>query len=244
MSEQVIRPEGIPSGEAFGTPTIGMRAYLSTQHLWAAEHFARLAGELEAAHTGEPRFSAQHRAYVLGAVCESVFFLEAFINELLQDAKDAVDDVDGPGAVDGLPLNAVRLMAAYWNSTEDDNKHVQAIPKYDAAGVFAGHPRSDSSREPHQHLKVLIDLRNWSVHYRPRTMSADNPYTRFDQARTWFTENVLMAGSKNTWFPDKALGADCARWAVKTVRAFVDEFVDTVGCRANYRDLGPLGEQP
>ena len=55
MDEQVIRPVGIPSEEAFGGFRIVMRAYLSTQHLWAAEHFTRLAGERESAHTGKPR---------------------------------------------------------------------------------------------------------------------------------------------------------------------------------------------
>jgi hypothetical protein len=28
-----------------GTPGIAMRSYLSTHHLWAAEHFTRLAAE-------------------------------------------------------------------------------------------------------------------------------------------------------------------------------------------------------
>ena len=71
------------------TATVSMRGYLSTQHLWSAEHFTRLAAELEAAHTGEARFSIRHRSYVLGAVGEAVAFLEAFINELFQDAQDA-----------------------------------------------------------------------------------------------------------------------------------------------------------
>ena len=44
--------------------------------------------------------------------------------------------------------------------------------------------------------------------------------------------------------PDRALGAGCARWAVQTVRAFVDEFVAAMGCRADYRDFIPYGVQP
>jgi hypothetical protein len=31
---------------------------------------------------------------------------------------------------------------------------------------------------------------------------------------------------------------------VQTVRAFVDEFVDAVGCAAGYRDLNMYDEQP
>jgi hypothetical protein len=57
MSEEVIRPEGIPSEEAFGSVTVFMRGYFMTQLLWSAEHFTRPAAELEAAHTGEARFS-------------------------------------------------------------------------------------------------------------------------------------------------------------------------------------------
>lgn len=67
-----------------------MRGYMLLQHLWAAEHFARLALEYEAAHTGEPQRWVRHRSYVITAVAESVAFLEAFINELFQDAKDGV----------------------------------------------------------------------------------------------------------------------------------------------------------
>jgi len=57
MSEELIRPDGIPSEEAFGSFTVSMRGYISTQHLWSAEHFIRLAAEFEAAHTGEAQFS-------------------------------------------------------------------------------------------------------------------------------------------------------------------------------------------
>jgi hypothetical protein len=244
MDEQVIEPEGLRSGEAFGTPTLVMRGYLSTQHLWAAEHFTRLATDYEAAHIGEPQLWIRHRSYVLGAVAESVAFLEAFINELFQDAKDATDGVVGAHAPQGLLPDAVRLMAAYWNSTEDGER-VRAVAKYDAARVFAGCPRSTAGRLPHQDLNRVIALRNWSVHYRPQSFSADDPDLRIEDARARIVpENALMAGTTNLWFPDKALGAGCASWAVRTVREFVDEFVAAVGCWADYRDLSPYGEQP
>jgi hypothetical protein len=143
MSEQVIRPEGIPSEEAFGSFTVSMRGYLSTQHLWSAEHFTRLAAELEAAHTGEARFSIRHRSYVLGALGEAVAFLEAFVNELFQDAADATKADPVPGTavrLRGLSDDLVQLMAAYWNST-DEGERVRTLGKYDAARLFVGRPR-------------------------------------------------------------------------------------------------------
>jgi hypothetical protein len=248
MSEQVIRPEGIPSEEAFGSFTVSMRGYFSTQHLWSAEHFTRLAAELEAAHTGEARFSIRHRSYVLGAVGEAVAFLEAFVNELVQDAADATKADPVPGTavrLRGLSDDLVRLMAAYWNST-DEGERVRTLDKYDAARLFAGCPRQDRGRLPDQDVPRVIALRNWSVHYRPQSYSHDEPDLRakVEDARARIAENALMAGSNNPWFPDKALGAGCARWAVQTVRAFVDEFVDAVGCAADYRDLSMYDEQP
>lgn len=89
MGEYVTAEAGVAEGVGWvETATVSMRGYFSTQHLWSAEHSTRLAAELEAAHTGEARFSIRHRSYVLGAVGEAVAFLEAFINELFQDAQD------------------------------------------------------------------------------------------------------------------------------------------------------------
>ena len=248
MSDQVIRPKGIPSGEAFGGFTISMRGYLSTEHLWSAEHFTRLAAELEAAHTGEARFSIRHRSYVLGAVGEAVAFLEAFVNELFQDAADATKPVPVPGTavrLQGLSDDLVRLMAAYWNST-NEGERVRATDKYDSARLFAGCPRQDRGRLPDQDVPRVIALRNWSVHYRPQSYNHDEPDARakVEDARARIAENALMASASNPWFPDKALGAGCARWAVQTVRAFVDEFVAAVGCMADYQDFARYGEQP
>jgi hypothetical protein len=84
------------------------------------------------------------------------------------------------------------------------------------------------------------------VHYRPQNFSHDEPdrRARIEDARSRITENALMAGSNNPWFADRALGAGCARWAVQTMRAFVDEFVSAVACRADYRDFTLYGEEP
>ncbi len=238
MGEYVGAGAGCAEGSgSVGVPTIAMRSYLSTQHLWTAEHFTRLARELEAAHTGESRFAVRHRAYVLGAVGESVAFLEAFINELFQDAAD------GAGVADGLSPDMVRLMTEYWRITEQ-GKSVEVTKKYDMARVFAGHPHADAGRRPNEDVKYLVKLRNWSVHYRPRTVSEKDPHKLIDHVQGRFADNAFMAGSKNTWFPDHALGAGCAGWAVDTARAFADEFVTLVGCRANYQIPGLLGEQP
>ena len=96
---------------------------------------------------------------------------------------------------------------------------------------------------PDEDVTYLVKLRNWLVHYTPRTVSAEDPHT-LDHIRGRFADNALMAGGGNAWFPDHALGAGCAGWAVPSVRAFVDEFLAVIGCRANCRITGPGWEQP
>jgi hypothetical protein len=178
----------------------------------------------------------------------AVAFLEAFVNEVFQEAADATEADPAQAApvrLRGLSDDLARLMAAYWNST-DEGERVRTLDKYDAARLFAGCPRQDRGRLPDQDLPRVIALRNWSVHYRPQSYSHDEPDLRanVEDARSRIAENALMAGSNNPLFPDKALDTGCARWAVQTVRAFVDEFVDEVGCAADFRDLSMYDEQP
>ena len=144
----------------------------------------------------------RHRAHVLGAVGEAVAFLEDFINELHQDADEAGQ------VADGLSPDTVRLMAAYWRST-NNGKYVEVRKRYDMARVFAGQPEADAGRSPNDDVRYVIDLRNWSVHYRPRGLSDANPHNVIDHVRRRFPDNALMASSNNAWFSDHALGAGC-----------------------------------
>jgi hypothetical protein len=213
------------------TATAAVRSYFSSQHLWAAKHFVQLAADFERGHAGESRLSVQHRAYVMGAISESVAFLEAYINELYQDATDGT-----AGAADGLPPDMVRLMREYWRST-DRGKSIEVMKKYDMARVFAGHPTADASRRPNDDVKYLIKLRNWLIHYRPKTISDEKPETVIDHVRTRFAENPLLGPAGESWFPNHALGSGCGDWAVRSVRAFTDEFSATVGSLATYQTV-------
>lgn len=60
-----------------GTPTVLMRVYYSSHHLWGAHYFAQLAGEIEDAHNGRSRFDIKHRTYVTNSLLSSVAFLKA-----------------------------------------------------------------------------------------------------------------------------------------------------------------------
>jgi hypothetical protein len=133
-------------------------------------------------------------------------------------------------------------MAEFWRST-NSGKSVGAIEKYDMARIFAGKPRSDAGQRPHQYVKALIDLRNWSVHYRPRTNSDANPDGLTKHLHKRFPDNPLLPVGGGPWFPSYALGSGCARWAENCVREFADDFVATAACQANYQRI-LFDEQP
>ena len=92
-------------------------------------------------------------------------------------------------------------------------------------------------------MKSLVSLRNWSVHYRPRTNSDADPDKLGRAAGRRFDDNPLLPVGGGPWFPSYALGSGCAEWAVRSAREFADEFVATVRCQANYQHI-TFDQQP
>lgn len=65
---------------------VGVRSYFSTHFLAAAEDAVERATEYENRVSGEkPRFSLAHKGDVVSAIILSAAFIEAAINEVLQD---------------------------------------------------------------------------------------------------------------------------------------------------------------
>lgn len=216
--------------------TIATRSYLSTHHLYAARYAAEAAAELEAGYTGpRPAFNIRLRGLVLSAVIESVMFLEAAINEVFQDAAD-----NQPGYINQLDARSLKLLTAFWHAT--NKGRTRTLDKYDWALEVCGHERFDSARSPYQDAALLIDLRNYLVHYRPENIghgSESNLIKKLSQGLSSkkFRDNALMPSNGATaWFPDSALGAGCAEWSWRSARTLVDQFAATTGLILNYQN--------
>lgn len=202
------------------TVTVTVRSYFSGQHLWAAEHFARLAEEFEQERAGERQILLQHRAYVMAVVMESVAFLEAFVNELLQDCADGASSATG-----GLSSDVIHELATYWADHDRDG----TLVKYRMARLLATGQDVDTGRRPHDDVKYLIKFRNWLVHYQPRDIGQESPAKVIDHVRGRFDENPFLDPGGAAWFPDYALSASCARWTISSVRAYAKEFCEAIG---------------
>ena len=206
-----------------GSATVRVRSYLSTQHLFAAEHFAKLAAGYEAAHSGkQPQISLTHRAYVMGAVLESAAFLEAFVNELLKDAADG-----HTGATIGLSEDAIARLKGAWPVIES----ASIVDKYRMVRVLVDAPPADAGARPHDDVVAVVKFRNWLMHNKPRDVGEDAPDKLIDHVRGRFEENPLLGGSdgRAAWFPNREVSASGARWAADSVRAFAQDFVSAIG---------------
>jgi len=212
-------------------PSVAIRSYLSTHHLWAGRHLAKCAAAIEAAATATVRFDIQHRAYAIGAILAAVAFAEAAVNELFQDIADGHLSYAAP-----LTQQARAAMDAYWR--ESEGRHDSIVKKYQLSLGLAGAQPLDPSAEPFQGFSLLNQLRNQLVHFRPETASAAEVQGLEKRLRGKFPENALMTGAGNPFFPDKCLGAGCANWAVATAKAFADETFLRLRVTPNYQRVG------
>lgn len=218
----------MPSGD-IQAMRITTRSYLSTHQLWTASHFAAVAEKIEDEHRGRSAFDVRHRAYVSASILASVAFLESAINELFQDVADGHSSY-----TDGLDERTKATFSVYWRESDG---YAEVLSKYQLALSFAGRAALDPGAEPFQSAKLLVKLRNLLVHFRPKTGEAGSPGGLELQMSNRFEGNRLMDGSGNPFWPDRCLGAGCAKWAQVSARSLADEVFARLGLQPNYQRI-------
>ena len=151
-----------------GEPTLSMRPYLSTHYLWSAQIFAELVREIEDGHEGEvPSLDFNHhRAYVIGAITCSAAFLEAAINEIY------VDVVDGHSSyTHELTDEKKKTLSLIWELTEERERNVRVLDKYQLALQHLQLPKFELGRAPYQDAALVFRIRNDLVHFKPETVA-------------------------------------------------------------------------
>ena len=197
--------------EKFVDVPMGSRPLFARRHLLAASlmayHCRALESEFVAAGADVP--SRRVESYAIAAITESVSFLEALVNELWQYAIDS-DAATNPNLW-GLPpgtIEQIRRLDRY----DRVERALAVLEKFDLVLMCAGKPGLDSSRTPHRDVKLLIQLRNAIVHYRPR-MQWSNQLHKLQKPLTDLgLENPLHEGLM-PWFPGYPLCASVAEWS-------------------------------
>ena len=217
------------------TVTSSVRSYMSREHLVTAERLAKFAKDREdvVAAGGEgplPGLDEEAQGYAIGAVMLSVAFVEAAINELFQDAAD-----NHAPYVSSLPAPTRDRWARFWRATA--TKFVSILEKYEMALVLADLEAQPRGEAPYQDVRLVIDLRNYLTHFLPRNLGDGEDEVHKLEAKLIgkFDSAANMKGSGNRWFPAHALGAGCARWAVDSARAFVEDFAQRTGIKMAFQ---------
>lgn len=206
----------------------GVRAGLYRQHIYSAHLFAERSQALEGRDPGDvsPEDRWRHRAYVTGALFASGAFLEASINELYLELQNL-----GASGQPRLPARELALLSRVWPEVAGS----PILHKYQVALSLADADSYDESKPPFVDADSLLRLRDALL-----TTTSDwtdkrgKQQTLEKRLRTKFPLNAL-ADAKAPWFPDRALGAGCAMWTVKTVQTFSDDFCHRMGIPARAR---------
>lgn len=217
------------------------RSY-STRHLEHARDMAVAAQDIESRELAaeNKRHDAQ-QAHVIAAVIFSAMTLEASINELFTEC--ALFPF-GEQARD-LPTTVQKRMKEIGERSIGRQARLRVLDKFDLALMLADKETFDSSRPPYQDAAALIDMRNELIHHVPEwkvvgTTEIDEASRVGKKLNGKFPLNPL-AVEGDALFPEKCLGAGCARWAVITAADFLCEFYTRMGIAlARISELGGI----
>lgn len=208
-------PASPDAGDTGEGPAIS-RDRMSHLHIVSAHHFAESAQELEAGDDREttPDEKLQHRAHVTAAVLAAAAFLEASINELYLELQKLSQS--------GQPQlrRELAMLPRVWPQIVG----APVLHKYQLALSVADGDQYNESRAPFVDADSLIHLRDALLSYRPDWEDRRGKHRTLEKRlQTKFLPNAL-ASEDAPWFPDKCLGAGCAKWAVRSVELFSDDF--------------------
>ncbi|MDQ3674447.1 MAG: hypothetical protein M3365_08740 [Gemmatimonadota bacterium] len=193
------------------------REQLSSQHLTLAHDFEEAARVFE-----EPvrqnlttQEKWQHRGDVTAAIMSATAYLEDLISELYVNMRN----LPRPKLVKKLRASSTR------EAPKILNKYQLAL------SVSDGDP-FDQGMSPFYDADSLFRLRDALVNYLNfRPVGRRGLHSRLDGK---FPLNPY-APKEGRWFPDRCLGAGCAKWAVSTAEVFGDDFCRRMGIPARPR---------
>ncbi|MEO5590144.1 MAG: hypothetical protein ABIS03_11205 [Gemmatimonadaceae bacterium] len=224
--EQKAKKERRKLGKLRGVPRAGKgglagegatwsRDRLSRHHIISAHHFAEGAEAIEA-HGGDiPQDDKwRYRAYVTAAILSSIAYLSASINELYLEVRKLSQS--------GEPhvRRELDLLLQAWPRIAK----VQVLQRYQLALSVADADTYNPESMPYLGVHDLVLLRDALVSYDPDWSDDDSDQHPLEiRLKDKFPPSPLMS-SQRPWFPDRCLGSGCAKWAVRTVQLFANDF--------------------
>jgi len=201
------------------TLTPNPRINMASHNMVAAAWFSRRVGEIEGQHAGHPHGDWWLEILHNSSACilSLVASLEAYANELFVDREKT------------FLSYSPALLGTIWDGLERKS----TFQKLDFALLLLNKPLLDTGRRPGQDVKMIIELRNALVHFKPKGDDEDNWHrnlsrtlnSRF-QPSPFLTDTLLL--------PRRWATHGCTKWAVEQSLQFADEFRTSAGLPAKY----------
>lgn len=163
-----------------------------------------------------------HESLVKSSLLSSVCALESTINEWFSYPDEI--------ATEPRPEIGLRIQQL-WSLGVPRTASFQILQKYQIGLALTRQPIFEEGQEPYQSARLLVELRNWLVHYEPtwepipahEETGHFQPHKLVRRLRGKFEPNPLCAPHAPFW-PLKCLGAGCALWAAEAAFALMDGF--------------------
>ena len=217
---------------------IEIRHYFSLNHLAAASVMARMCSEIEEEPQSQvnwPSSNFKNQACAVSALISSVAFLEATINEIFSDCAErtSAHNREFPNA---------ELLSELWRRGIPRTASYTVLEKYQIALILAGKEQLPTDSNPVQDVDAMVHARNFLIHFEPEFVrsTSENERVKLQKIQSRLQgkfELNKLAPSNCLFFPDRALGAGCAAWAVRTAIALTDRFFSVAGLPATYNHL-------
>ena len=208
-------PRGGRAGYA-GEDATWSRDRLSRHHIISAHNFAESAAEIELEDPGETPTDEKwrYRAYVTAAVLSSAGFLEASINELYLELQKVTNSEDSH------LRHELALLVSAWPQIVTS----PVLQKYQIALSVTDADPYNEDVTPFAEAECLVRLKSALLSYSPDWDDARGRHHVLEERlKDAFPPSPLVSASR-PWFPDRVLGAGCAKWAVKCVQVFTNDF--------------------
>ncbi|HLP91446.1 MAG TPA: hypothetical protein VK184_23040 [Nostocaceae cyanobacterium] len=216
-------------------PHLSGKYYFSTEALTSAYVNANLSQEifdkqLDALAKEEipNKADINYTSFNLNAVINSVMFIEATINEFYSEISEAKND---SLIVQHLGEQQVKRVNKFLKTNENFLQKENNLYKYDLALVLLDQNEFDKGRSPYQPAKILVDLRNFLIHYKIETVDIlEDKASKLEASlKNKFGMHPLYKDNDITLkcfypFPKNYLSHECAKWSIKTSREFVETF--------------------
>ena len=237
-----VRMNKIPLETIDDESAIRFRDCFSVRYIQSAAVLCRLGYRIEKdfLDSGEIPEEARirHEAFILNSILSSVAFLESTINELYSDAAD-----NAYFFYDEKNETLLKTIGEKWKNEKNFDR-APLINKYQKILMIAGKLPFDEDNPVFSNIRILIEIRNYLMHYRRewivlqhKELPGDNEETVGEKLekmiRHKFVENPL-AHKNRPFFPDKCFGHGCAEWAVVNSLSCTDEFFEKLELPAPY----------